>query len=84
MPLPKKLKRILSLTGRFVLGALIGLTTLAATALLLALFTIYKRIDYGPVLALGIGCSVSGFFYLLTLWGYRDDDPPQRSDEETS
>ena len=51
-----KVRRIFSLACRFGLGFFIGLTTLVGTAVAMALFTVMSRIDYGPLLAVVLGC----------------------------
>ena len=78
-----KVRRIFSLLCRFGLGFIVGLTTLVATGLLLAVFTVLWRIEFGPIVAILIGCSTSGILYMLTLWAYKSDygEPPSKKEK---
>lgn len=75
-----KVRRIFSLLCRFGFGFFIGLTTLVGTAVAMMVFTVLHHIDYGPLIAIVLGCSMSGTLYMLTLWAYRSDygEPPSK------
>lgn len=79
-----KVRRVFSLLCRFGLGFFVGLTTLVGTAVAMVVFTILYRVDYGPFIAIVLGCSMSGVLYMLTLWAYKADygEPPKKKETE--
>lgn len=57
-----KVRRIFSLLCRFGFGFFIGLTTLVGTAVAMMVFTVLHHIDYGPLIAIVLGCSMFWYF----------------------
>jgi hypothetical protein len=67
-----KVRRVFQLVCRFLLGMIIGLTTLMLVVVLSMATVIYK-IHNGIIWAVVLGCSGSGILYMLVLWSYGAD-----------
>jgi hypothetical protein len=65
-------RRVFQLVCRFLVGMIIGLTTLMLVAVL-SMATVIYRIPSGIIGAVVLGCAGSGFLYMMVLWSYGAD-----------
>ena len=65
------------------MGFLVGLTTILTMVVTGMVVVVIHRVDYGPVIAIVVGCSTSGILFMITLWSYRGDygEPPKKGEK---